>query len=106
MTGTAMTEEAEFGKIYNLDDVEVSFSIKGNTGSVRIDEYFDSGCIERIETADGYYITKSQMQNVAQEVASWLAENNFGSVADCMRTGEDEQKDALAFIYDNINWQK
>ena len=96
------------GKIVDLDDINVSFSAEGEDGSIRVDEYFGSGCIERIETADGYYITKEQMQNVAQEVAAWLVENDFYSVSQVLMQGSSattEQQEQLAFIYDNINWQ-
>ena len=94
------------GKIYNLDDIDVMFKATGEKGSVTIEEYFGSGCIERIETADGYYITKSQMQNVAQEVAAWLVENGFDNALECYKNGTDVQQTELSFIYDNINWQQ
>lgn len=96
------------GKIVDLDDIDVHFSADGENGSIRVEEYFSSGCIERIETADGYYITKEQMQNVAQEVAAWLVENDFYSVSQVLMTGSTataEQQESLAFIYDNVNWQ-
>ena len=94
------------GKIVGLDDIDVNFSATGEKGSIRIEEYFGSGCIERIETADGYYITKAQMQNVAQEVAAWLVENNFYNVGQCMMSGNEAQKAELTLIYENINWQQ
>ena len=94
------------GKIYDLDDIDVMFKATGENGSVIIEEYFGSGCIERIETADGYYITKAQMQNVAQEVAAWLVENGFDDALECYKNGTDVQQTELSFIYDNINWQQ
>ena len=93
------------GKIYDLNDIDVMFKAKDENGSVTIEEYFGSGCIERIETKDGYYVTKSQMQNVAQEVAAWLVENGFDDALECYKSGTDVQQAELSFIYDNINWQ-
>ena len=90
------------GKISNSKDISVRFSTED--GYIDIFEYFGKGAIERIETADGYYITKAQMDNVAQEVAAWLTSNGFASVEECYDKNPANIGE-LAFIHENINWQ-
>ena len=93
------------GKIVNIKDTDVNITSSEN-GYVKIDDYFGSGCIERIETADGYYVTKDQLDNVAQEIAAWLSSNGFGSTSYAYNDGDSNQIMELNAIFKNINWQQ
>lgn len=91
------------GKINNIKDIDLYILLDGGEDKgVIIEDYFGSGCIERIETSDGYYVTKDQMNSVAQEVAAWLVENGISSFGEC----PSDQKEDLLQIYQVINWQK
>lgn len=91
------------GNIVDLKDTDLHIFINGEEQGVIIDDYFGSGCIERIETADGYYITKDQMNSVAHEVAAWLDSNGLTSAEQGF---ESENVAELLAIYQGINWQQ
>ncbi|MBR5554978.1 hypothetical protein IKU74_03085 [bacterium] len=97
------------GKIVNYADDSVVFSAEGGAGYVDLGNYFGKNCIERIETNDDYYITKAEMQNLQQEIAAWLVENNCASVdqylAENSMSNISESAELMAFV-ENINWQK
>ena len=73
---------------------------------VEIDNYFGGGCIEKIEFNDGSYVTKTQLNAVLQEVATWLHTNNYSSVSQVISSGDYDSKTELVTIFENINWQK
>lgn len=93
------------GKINDMDDITLRIGSERENGEIKIEEYFGSGCIERIESSDGYYLTKAQLQNVAQEIAAWLVENNFSS-EQVAANASSENYDMLRAFYNDVNWQK
>lgn len=95
------------GKILDMKDIDLEIAERGEDSAVIIDDYFGSGCIERIETADGYYITKTQLQNVAQEVAAWLYEGGkYTSIDECYKQGSYDDIAKLEAFFVDANWQK
>ena len=66
--------------------------------------------IENYETKDGYYVDNKTLQNVAQEVASWLADNGFTSVADMLKNSGNDLASNVTAVSNIINktdlWQQ
>lgn len=91
------------GKIVDSKNTDLYILVGGEEQGIVIDDYFGSGCIERIEMADGYYITKDQMNNVMQEVVAWLSSNGCSSMTEGF---ESENSAELIAIYQAINWQQ
>ena len=71
---------------------------------VTIDDYFGSGCIETIN-AGGYYVTKTQLNNVMQEVAAWLSDKGYNSVDQVLSVNNSDTQ-ALLQIFNDVNWQQ
>ncbi|MBQ4078712.1 hypothetical protein IJD15_05980 [bacterium] len=75
------------------------------TDGVNIDDYFGSGCIEKINSKDGYYVTKTQLNNVMQEVAAWLYDKGYNSVDQVLSENNGDAQ-ALLQIFNDVNWQQ
>ena len=90
-------------KIIDSNDIDVV--INAATTKIIVEDYFGNGCIETIGTND-FYITKTQMQNVLQEVASWLTTNGYSSTEMAYRQNGNEMPEELVAIFNDINWQQ
>lgn len=75
------------------------------TDGVNIDDYFGSGCIEKVNSKDGYYVTKTQLNNVMQEIAAWLSNNGYNSVNQVLSENNSDTQ-ALLQIFNDVNWQQ
>ena len=93
------------GKVIDKNDIDVVIS-NGSSNTITIDDYFGSGCIERIESSDGYYITKTQIQNVLQEVTAWLTTHDYISTEMAYQQNGNAMPSELTAIFNEINWQK
>ena len=65
--------------------------------------YFGGG-IETIYDKDGKFITSDDIIAVAEDIAGWLKESEYGSVSDVFATDDASSKTALLAIFDNVNW--
>lgn len=90
-------------KIVEVNDIDVI--INAATTKIKIEDYFGSGCIEGFGTEE-FYITKTQMQNVLQEVAAWLTTNGYSSTEMAYQQNGNEMPEELIAIFNDINWQQ
>ena len=90
-------------KIVDVNDIDVT--INASNTKILIEDYFGSGCIEKIEAYD-FYVTKTQMQNVLQEVAAWLTTNGYSSTEMAYQQNRNEMPEELTAIFNDINWQQ
>ena len=66
-----------------------------------------SNQIEKINSSDGYYVTTTQIAELAQDVAGWLTTKGYGSVAEVVQNEKTVGDiDALLAIFDSIEWQQ
>ncbi len=72
---------------------------------ITVEEYFGSGCIETINANNEYYVTKTQLNNVMQEVAAWLSNNGYNSVDQVLSENNGDTQ-ALLQIFNDVNWQQ
>ncbi len=67
-----------------------------------------NNAIETINSSDSAYLTSAKIAELAASVASWLANNSYGSysdVANVFSTGSDDAITALIAQFDTANWQ-
>lgn len=75
------------------------------TSGIQINNYFNSGEIEQIDTKD-CYITTNEIERIKNNVRIWLQNNNYNTALEALLYGSPAtQKDLLA-VYKNINWIK
>ncbi len=74
-------------------------------GVIVRDNFITGRSIEKVTTADGYYLTDTQINNLRQNIANWLYTNGFTSVQEIIDSGNQTNINALIAQFQNANWQ-
>ncbi len=93
--------------ISNNDDFGAVYADDADKKGISVNNYFTSSNynIERIETADGYYMTTTQINSLRESTAGWLADNGFTSIQQIVNSGVEEDISALIAQLKTANWQ-
>lgn len=62
--------------------------------------------IEEIYSSDNYYISSTQLNELKENIASWLTNNNYEDVGSVFETGNKDDISNLVSEFQNLNWQK
>lgn len=62
--------------------------------------------IEEIYTNDNYFITSTQLDELKENITSWLTNNNYTDVSSVFETGKQDDILSLISEFQNIDWQK
>lgn len=81
-----------------------------NLPAVCIDDFSNTKIgtsVKTIETKDGYYLGETQLNKLREEVASWLAANDYTSALNVLGSGDKADINNLLAVYqNNTDWQK
>ena len=77
-----------------------------NWGVIITNQFVEGNSIEKIQTADGYYITTTELNELRTNIASWLKANNFESVEDVINPENTTAIENLYAQFQNATWQQ
>ena len=94
-----ISNNGDFGAVYADDADKKGISVSNYFTSLNYN-------IERIETADGYYMTTTQINSLRESTAGWLADNGFTSIQQIVDSGDEANINALIAQLKTADWQQ
>lgn len=82
----------------NSGSLEIGKTLNGTDG-ITIENYFGNGKIETIKVGDDIIASNKEIAEKSLAVANWLYINDYLNTQAVWENGEDEEKEALASIY-------